>query len=114
VALCGLLETLLEGKEDVFIASADLLEKTKQTPGLQWIGSTKSLGTFLSKLDFVSRKNPAGNKRVYAFDRDSLNDLKLRYTPSPSENLMSDPSEPASNGRENDFFKASEGGSSDT
>ena len=39
VALLGLLETILDGSVKVFITSVDLHERTKETIGLQWIGS---------------------------------------------------------------------------
>ena len=51
-------------------SSADLLEKMKQTPGLQWIGSTKSMATFLGKLDLVSRQDPKGKQvGLFAYKR---------------------------------------------
>ena len=60
VALIDLLEVMLGTKKVRFIPSAELLEKVKETQGLQWIGSTKALGTFMSKLDLVSHRDPSG------------------------------------------------------
>jgi hypothetical protein len=77
----------------MFVASADLLEKMKQTTGLQWIGSTKSMATFLSKLDLVSRRDPAGKLRGYLLTKEILEDIKLRYMPSIPEFEASEVSE---------------------
>ena len=82
VALLGLLETVLDGSAKAFIPSADLHEKCKETPGLQWIASTKAMATFLSKFDLVSRRSPSAKKRGYEITKDTLEDLKLRYTPT--------------------------------
>ena len=103
-ALCGLLDGILEGQTEaqaalldpeggMFVASADLLEKMKQTTGLQWIGSTKSMATFLSKLDLVSRRDPAGKLRGYLLTKEILEDIKLRYMPSIPEFEASEVSE---------------------
>jgi hypothetical protein len=93
-ALCSLLDTILDGTgKEVFVASADLLERTKQTPGLQWIGSTKALASFMSKLDIVSRPKwmtlPDGpgtevrkQIRGYVMNKEILDDIKLRYADS--------------------------------
>jgi hypothetical protein len=87
VALCGLLDVILGDRNELFVSSADLLEKIKGTPGLQWIGSTKSMATFMSKLDLVSRQKwvmvNEGRKQIrgYEITRDALEEIKLRYTP---------------------------------
>jgi hypothetical protein len=93
VALLGLLEIILDGSVKVFILSADLHDRMKGTPGLQWIGSTKGMATFLSKFDLVSRQNPAGKKRGYEVTKEILDDLKLRYMSTIPEFDPSDPSE---------------------
>jgi len=86
VALCGLIEAIFDGKEERFISSADLLEMAKQTTGLQWISSAKALATFMSKLDLVSRQkwitdgNTRKQIRGYEITKETLEDLKLRYT----------------------------------
>jgi hypothetical protein len=90
VALSGLLEIVLDGSAKIFVLSADLHERMKETLGLQWIGSMKAMATFLSKFDLVSRQNPAGTKRGYEITKEILEDLKLRYTPTIPD---SDPSE---------------------
>ena len=92
-ALLGLLETELAGSAKTFVGSADLHEKMKETSGLQWIGSTKAMATFLSKFDLVSRQNSAGKKRGYEITREVLEDLKLRYTPTICDFESSEPSE---------------------
>lgn len=83
LAMHTLLSAELAGEESRFIPAADLLEKAKQTPGLQWIGSTKSLSTFLSKIDIISRKDPTRTKRGYLVTRETLNDIQVRYIPLP-------------------------------
>ena len=93
VALLNLLEIVLDGSAKVFITSADLHERMKETAGLQWIGSTKAMATFMSKLDLVSRRNPARDKRGYEITKDLLDDLKLRYIPTIPEFDPSDPSQ---------------------
>jgi len=86
VALCGLIEAIFDGKEERFISSADLLEMAKQTTGLQWISSAKALATFMSKLDLVSLQkwitdgNTRKQIRGYEITKETLDDLKLRYT----------------------------------
>lgn len=114
VALCGLMESLLNGGEEVFVPSADLLKRTSETDGLRWIGSTKSLATFLSKLDLVSRRDPTGSKRGYLLTIEILKDIKLRYVSSSPDFKASEASEPASDGLETGFFKASDKEASDT
>jgi hypothetical protein len=89
----GLLEIVLDGSEKAFITSSDLHERTKGTPGLQWIASTKAMATFLSKFDLVSRRNPTAKKRGYEITKETLEDLKLRYTPTLPDFDPSDPSE---------------------
>jgi CHC2 zinc finger len=93
VALLGLLEIILDGSAKMFITSADLHERMKGTSGLQWIGSTKAMATFLSKFDLVSRHNPGGKKRGYEITKGTLEDLKLRYTPTLPDFDPSDPSQ---------------------
>jgi hypothetical protein len=90
VALLGLLEIVLDGSAKRFVLSADLHERMKETAGLQWIGSTKAMATFLSKFDLVSRQNPAGKRRGYEITKEILEDLKLRYATTIPE---FDPSE---------------------
>jgi hypothetical protein len=101
VALIGLLEVMLGTKKEIFIPSAELLEKVKETQGLQWIGSAKTLAAFMSKLDLVSRRDPAGDKRGYTVTKEALDDLKIRYTPPIPEFDPSEASETrAQSGRE--------------
>ena len=40
------------------------------------------MATFLSKFDLVSRRSPSAKKRGYEITKDTLEDLKLRYTPT--------------------------------
>ena len=99
----------------MFVASADLLEKMKQTTGLQWIGSTKSMATFLSKLDLVSRRDPAGKLRGYLLTKEILEDIKLRYMPSIPPSLKRQKCQRAILGAaRRTIYEVSEGGGSDT
>jgi len=93
IALLGLLEIILGGSAKTFVASADLHAKMKETLGLQWVGSTKAMATFMSKFDLVSRQDSAGRKRGYEITREILEDLKLRYTATICDFGQSDPSE---------------------
>jgi ribosomal protein L19 len=92
-ALLGLFESILDGSAKIFIASADLLGKMKETDGLRWIGSTKTMATLLSKFDLVSRRDPSGTKRGYEITKDGLEDLKTRYTPTIPDFEVSEASE---------------------
>jgi hypothetical protein len=101
VALCGLLAAILDGSDETFIPSNDLLSKTKETPGLQWLSSTKALGTFLGKLDLAPRRDPAGNKRGYLIAKECLEDIKARY-------ILSSPDFEASETSDNQAGRGSE------
>jgi hypothetical protein len=100
--LCGLLDAILDGSDQAFIPSNELLAKMKETVGLQWIHSAKALATFLGKLDLVPRRDPAGNKRGYLITKEALVDLKSRYT-------SSSPDFEASEASDNQAGRGSEG-----
>jgi hypothetical protein len=78
-ALCGLLDAMLGGSDELFIPSDELLEKMKGAAGLQWIHSAKTMATFMSKLDLVSRRDPTGSKRGYRVTKDAVQDIRSRY-----------------------------------
>ena len=66
----------------MWIPSAKLLEKVKDTDGIKWITSEKSLSTFMSKLSlysFRSRDEFGKQKRGYKLTRAIIDDIKSRY-----------------------------------
>jgi hypothetical protein len=88
-ALCVVLDDILGTDKETWIASADLLERFKQTEGLKWIGSTKGVATFLNKLGiypnkFENKTNTGDRKRPrgYKITREIVDDLRSRYAHS--------------------------------
>lgn len=76
-------EEILGEAESVFIESSGLLERVKELEELSWLGSTKSLSSFLSKFDLSPRRDPKGQKRGYLLVREWLSEVKSRYVSLP-------------------------------
>jgi Protein of unknown function (DUF3631) len=99
-ALCIALDQILGSDREMWISSAKLLEKTKETDGIKWIASQRSLSTFMSKLNLYSlqfRDEFGKQRRGYRITRAIIDDIKSRYASAYSESEASQ----ASQGYEN-------------
>jgi hypothetical protein len=76
------IDSLLYGREELFIATSELLSKIQVVEELAWIKSAKSLGSFLSKFGLFAGRDSTGKRRGYLIRREWLDDIRNRYAPT--------------------------------
>jgi hypothetical protein len=76
------IDSLLYGREELFIATSELLSKIQAVEELAWIKSAKSLGSFLSKFGLFAGRDSTRKRRGYLIRREWLDDIRNRYAPT--------------------------------
>lgn len=86
-------EKILDGRDEDFIPSGDLMKKVQEVDELSWIGSTKMLASFLGKFDLPPKPKSGGTVRGYKITREWVEEAKNRYSVLISESEVSQPSQ---------------------